>query len=151
MVEAGLAVKVDQDGTTFAHQFEHFQIAAGRAVDHSSDFAIEQHAKRCFFLFFVFVRVANQDRIAVRSGLVLDAFDKGSEKIITNVRDNHSDGSGLLGAEGTRTTWLVMAITMDRGEDSFTSGGRHNILPVSFAGGGGGAQGLILGGVDRSE
>src|SRR5258708_20689078 len=140
MVEAGLAVKVDQDGTTFAHQFEHFQIAAGRAVDHSSDFAIAQHAKRCFFLFFVFIRVTNQDRITVRSGLVLDALDKRSEKIITNVRDNHSDGSGLLGAEGTRTTWLVMAITMDRGEDSFTSGGANITQPVFSPAAGGAAQ-----------
>ncbi len=39
--EAGLAIKVDQDGTTFAHQFEHFQIAAGRAVNHPRDFTIE--------------------------------------------------------------------------------------------------------------
>ena len=101
---------------------------------------IEQHAKRCFFLFFVFIRVTNQDRITVRSGLVLDAFDERSEKIITNVRDNHSDGSGLLGAEGTRTTWLVMAITMDRGEDSLTSGGRNVIGPVQCAGDGGDAK-----------
>src|ERR1700745_3393013 len=135
MVETGLAVKVDQDGATFAHNFENFQIAAGRAVDHSSDFPIEQHPKRRFFLFFVFVRVANQDRVAVRSGLVLDAFDKRSEKIITNVRDNHSDGSGLLGAEGTRTTWLIMTITMDRGEDSFTSGGGDNSRGGAGAGG----------------
>src|ERR1700730_16431599 len=70
------------------------------------------------------------------SWLVLDAFDKGSEEVITNVGDDHSDGSGLLGTEGARTTWLVIAITMDRGEDSLPGAGGNIVGSVERAGDG---------------
>src|SRR5207253_4122297 len=113
--EAGLAIKVDQDGATFAYQLEHFQIATGRAVNHSGDFAIEEHAQRCLFLLFIFIRVTNQDGIAVGSCLILNTFDKRGEEVISNVGDDYSNGSGLLGTEGTGPAWLVITVTMDRG------------------------------------
>jgi hypothetical protein len=121
ILQSRLAIEIDEDRARFLKSSKKFQIRACGAIDNTRDFPVEQKLEGGFLFDAVFVGIADQERVPVRSRFVFDRFDDVCEKKVSDIRHDHADGPGLSGAQGAACTIWPVAVAVDGGENTLAS------------------------------
>ena len=125
IVQARLAIEVDQYCAGFLESAQEIQIRSGRAIDDAGNFSIQEQLESGFLFGAIFVGVADEDGVSVGSGLVLDRFDDSGKEEISDIGNDDADGSGLLGAQRARRPVGGVTMAMDGGEDTLAGQGSN--------------------------
>ena len=127
VLESRLPIEIDERNGLLEEHSQQIEISPGRTVDDAGNLAFDKELQSHFFISPIFVGITDQDGVPVGSGDILNGFNDGRRKRVSDIGDDDADCPCRLGPERSSNSVHVVAGTPDELENAL-SGGRCDLF-----------------------